>query len=189
MNESRELSFDMSQSPGSAKAPSLCFQADLSHILTTSLSWDADLLLHIPDSYLRSSSSSVLFFWAFIFLFGLPRAAAHIFGGVLPFQACSVTAVRQWGQLLVSCLHGRETSPGCRARDLIQISEFSACSGLFGAGLVSVTCQLQEAAKLLKNPGLEFWRCCRDFCSAVWLMVTSLLWNLEGTTLEHARLL
>lgn len=53
----------------------------------------------------------------------------------------------------------------CRDHDLIQISKFSASSVLFGTGLVPVTCQLQEAAKLLKNPGLEFWICCRDFCS------------------------
>lgn len=62
MNESPEVSFVVSQSHGSAKVLPLCFQAHLSHVGTTSLSWDAGLLLHIPFPFLWTDRSLVALF-------------------------------------------------------------------------------------------------------------------------------
>lgn len=135
----------------------------------------------------QSSSSSILFFWAFIFLFGLQRVAAPIFGGVFPLQSWSLTAVKQWGQLVVSCLNGKEISPG--GQGLWPYSDLHVLSLFSSFWSRTRVCHMSSCRKQQSSLRILAWNSgyvAGIFkCSAVWLMVTSLLWNLKWTITER----
>lgn len=177
--------------PWSAKAPSLCFWADLSHILTPSLSWGADLLLHTPflSRDWQSSRSSVLFFWAVLFmcfLFLVSKSSSTHFWRRVAVPRLMWDCSEAMGTAAGQLLHGRETSPGLQGP-----WPYSHFRVLFGTGLVSVTCAAAGSSKAPEESWLaiilDMWL--GFFFSAVWLMVTSLLWNLKWIVMEWAKLL
>lgn len=188
-NESPEVSFVVWQSHGSAKIhpcvsklicltfnhiPVLGCRPSPAHPIFLSRDW-------------QSSSSSILFFWAFIFLFGLQRVAAPIFGGVFPLQGWSLSAVKQWGQLVVSCLHGKETSPG--GQGPWPYSDLHVLSPLTSVWSRTRVCHMSSCRKQQSSWRILAWNSgyvAGIFkCSALWLMVTSLLWNLKWTIMER----
>lgn len=111
--------------------------------------WAADLLLHIPPSYPATDRAPVALCYFSELFFSL-----FSFSGLqewqLPFlEPCSCSEPDlwlQWGNgdscWSAACMAGRPSRS-----DLIQILKFSACSALFGTGLVSVACPAAGSSK------------------------------------------